>query len=67
VQGAGDTTMAALVASRGGGTSLFEACVVANAAAAIAVSKVGTAAPTRAELHSALPEALALALASEDA
>lgn len=61
VQGAGDTSMAALVACRSAGASLFEACVVANAAAAIAVSKVGTAAPTRAELQAGLAEAVALA------
>ena len=60
VQGAGDTSMAALVLCRAAGASLFEACVVANAAAAVAVSKVGTAAVTRAEVRARLSEALDL-------
>lgn len=64
VQGAGDTSMAALVLCRAAGASLFEACVVANAAASVAVSKVGTAAVTRAELRERLSEALGLV--SED-
>ncbi|MEZ4279476.1 MAG: PfkB family carbohydrate kinase [Myxococcota bacterium] len=54
VQGAGDTSMAALVLCRTAGASLREACVVANAAAGIAVSKLGTAAVTAAELHARL-------------
>jgi D-beta-D-heptose 7-phosphate kinase/D-beta-D-heptose 1-phosphate adenosyltransferase len=61
--------MAALVLCRTAGASLFEACVVANAAAAVAVSKVGTAAVTRAELRARLAEGADLAhltlLASE--
>jgi D-beta-D-heptose 7-phosphate kinase/D-beta-D-heptose 1-phosphate adenosyltransferase len=56
VQGAGDTSMATLVLCRTAGASLREACVVANAAAAVAVSKVGTAAVTRAELRARLAE-----------
>lgn len=61
VQGAGDTSLAALVLCRAAGASLFEACVVANAAAAVAVSKVGTAAVTPSELRARLAEALELA------
>jgi D-beta-D-heptose 7-phosphate kinase/D-beta-D-heptose 1-phosphate adenosyltransferase len=62
VQGAGDTSMAALVLCRTAGASLREACVVANAAAAVAVSKVGTAAVTRGELRAQLAEGPDLAL-----
>ncbi len=62
VQGAGDTSMAALVLCRTAGASLLEACVVANAAAAVAVSKVGTAAVTRSELRARLAEGPDLAL-----
>lgn len=56
VQGAGDTAMAALVSCRVAGASLVEACAIANAAAAVAVSKVGTAAVTRAELEERLAQ-----------
>jgi D-beta-D-heptose 7-phosphate kinase/D-beta-D-heptose 1-phosphate adenosyltransferase len=56
VQGAGDTSMAALVACRAAGASLRRACRVANAAAAVAVSKVGTAAVTRGELADRLTQ-----------
>lgn len=56
VQGAGDTSMAALVLCRAAGASLVEACVVANAAAAVAVAKVGTAAVTPAELRARLSD-----------
>lgn len=56
VQGAGDTAMAALALARAAGASLPDACIVANAAAAIAVSKVGTAAVTRSELAARLAE-----------
>lgn len=56
VQGAGDTSMAALVSCRTAGASLREACVVANAAAGVAISKVGTAAVTAAELRAWLAE-----------
>lgn len=54
VQGAGDTAMAALVLCRVAGAPLADACRVANAAAGIAVSKVGTAAVSRAELAARL-------------
>jgi len=61
VQGAGDTTIAALaLALRAGGT-LFEAAVIANAAAGVVVAKVGTATSSSAELRAALPAALAAA------
>lgn len=59
VQGAGDTAMAALACCRVAGASLFDACVVANAAASVAVGKVGTAAVSRAELAASLDEAFA--------
>jgi len=54
VQGAGDTSMAALALCRAAGASLEDACLVANAAAAVAVSKVGTAAVTGSELRARL-------------
>jgi D-beta-D-heptose 7-phosphate kinase/D-beta-D-heptose 1-phosphate adenosyltransferase len=58
VQGAGDTAIAALaLALRAGGT-LFEAAVIANAAAGVVVGKVGTATASAAELRLALPAAL---------
>lgn len=50
VQGAGDTSIAALTLCRAAGATLLEACIVANAAAAVAVEKVGTAGVTRKEL-----------------
>ncbi len=56
VQGAGDTALAALVACRTAGAPLREACLVANAAAGIAIAKVGTAAVTLAELRAGLAE-----------
>jgi len=59
VQGAGDTAMAALALARGAGASLPGACIVANAAASVAVGKVGTAVVARSELEDALPAALA--------
>ena len=51
VQGAGDTTVAALALARVAGASLAEACIVANAAASVAVTKFGTAAVTSGELR----------------
>ncbi|MEZ4333468.1 MAG: PfkB family carbohydrate kinase [Myxococcota bacterium] len=59
VQGAGDTAMAALAGCRAAGASLFDACLVANAAAGVAVGKLGTAAVSRAELGASLDEAFA--------
>ena len=59
VQGAGDTSMAALALGRAAGASLLEACIVANAAASVVVEKVGTAAVEPDELLGRLPEAIA--------
>ncbi len=61
VQGAGDTTIAALVLARSAGASLHEAAVIANAAAGIVVSKIGTATASPSELLEALPETIAAA------
>lgn len=60
VQGAGDTSIAALGLCRAGGASLLDACIVANAAAAVAVEKIGTAAVRSTELRERLPEILAV-------
>jgi rfaE bifunctional protein kinase chain/domain len=59
VQGAGDTSIAALGLCRAAGASLVDACIVANAAAAVAVEKVGTAAVGRVELRGRLPDIIA--------
>jgi D-beta-D-heptose 7-phosphate kinase/D-beta-D-heptose 1-phosphate adenosyltransferase len=59
VQGAGDTSIASLALCRAAGAELVDACIVANAAAAVAVGKVGTAAVDLEELRRRLPEALA--------
>jgi D-beta-D-heptose 7-phosphate kinase/D-beta-D-heptose 1-phosphate adenosyltransferase len=61
VQGAGDTAIAALALSLQVGASLVEAAVIANAAAAVVVGKVGTATASAEELKELLPEALAAA------
>ena len=55
VQGAGDTAVAALALARVAGASLAEACIVANAAASVAVEKVGTAAVGLEELRDRWP------------
>ena len=61
VQGAGDTTIAALtLALRAGGT-LLEAAVIANAAAGVVVAKVGTATASPDEVRAQLPAAIAAA------
>lgn len=60
VQGAGDTAMASLALARLAGASLVEACIVANAAAAVVVDKVGTAAAMSGELRDRLPEMISL-------
>ena len=65
VQGAGDTSIAVLGLCRAAGASLVEACIVANAAAAIVVEKVGTAAVAPSELRGRLPEMLAAAREEE--
>lgn len=58
VQGAGDTTIAALALARRAGATLREAAVIANAAAGVVVGKAGTATVSRAELRRALPAAI---------
>lgn len=60
VQGAGDTSIVALGLCRAAGMPLEDACIVANAAAAVAVEKVGTAAVGVTELLERLPEILAV-------
>lgn len=61
VQGAGDTTIAALELARASGASLLEAAVIANAAAGVVVGKIGTATVTRDEIREILPAAIAAA------
>jgi len=58
VQGAGDTTIAALVLALRAGASLREAAVIANAAAGTVVGKVGTATATPREIKKLLPRAI---------
>jgi D-beta-D-heptose 7-phosphate kinase/D-beta-D-heptose 1-phosphate adenosyltransferase len=58
VQGAGDTTIAALWLARLAGAELAEAAVIANAAAGVVVGKLGTAAASRDELLAALPRSI---------
>jgi D-beta-D-heptose 7-phosphate kinase/D-beta-D-heptose 1-phosphate adenosyltransferase len=62
VQGAGDTTIAALALALRAGASLFEAAVIANAAAGVVVGKVGTATASADEVREMLPAALDAAL-----
>ncbi|HVP28359.1 MAG TPA: PfkB family carbohydrate kinase [Myxococcota bacterium] len=61
VQGAGDTTIAALVLALRAGASWLEAAVIANAAAGVVVGKTGTATASAEELKAALPAAVAAA------
>jgi D-beta-D-heptose 7-phosphate kinase/D-beta-D-heptose 1-phosphate adenosyltransferase len=56
VSGAGDTVIAVLAAAVGANVPLLEAMRLANHAAGIVVSKVGTATVTRAELAESLVE-----------
>jgi len=58
VQGAGDTTIAALVLALRAGASLLEGAVIANAAAGVVVRKTGTATACPEEVIAALPDAL---------
>lgn len=58
VQGAGDTSIAALTLARIAGASWVEAVVIANAAAGIVVGKVGTATATPEEISGLLPDAV---------
>jgi rfaE bifunctional protein kinase chain/domain len=50
VQGAGDTTMAAIWLARLAGGSLLESALIANAAAGVVVGKIGTASAHRDEV-----------------
>jgi len=61
VQGAGDTSIAALALARCAGASLLEAAVIANAAAGVVVGKSGTATATREEVREGLPAAISAA------
>lgn len=65
VQGAGDTTIAALSLALRAGASLLEAAVIANAAAGVVVSKVGTATASPEEVIEALPACIAAATVSQ--
>lgn len=55
VQGAGDTIIAALSLARQAGANLWEATVIANAAASVVVGKTGTATADRDEIRESLP------------
>jgi D-beta-D-heptose 7-phosphate kinase / D-beta-D-heptose 1-phosphate adenosyltransferase len=57
VSGAGDTALAALAASIVEGRDIEEAVTISNVAAGVAVSKLGTAVVSRAELDAALARA----------
>lgn len=61
VQGAGDTTIAALALALRAGASLLEAAVIANAAAGVVVGKIGTATAAPEEVRERLPAAIAAA------
>lgn len=61
VQGAGDTTIAALSLALRAGGSLLEAAVIANAAAGAVLAKVGTATASLDEVRALLPAAIAAA------
>jgi bifunctional ADP-heptose synthase (sugar kinase/adenylyltransferase) len=67
VQGAGDTSIAALTLTRLAGGTLLEAAVVANAAGGVVVGKVGTATATPEEITALLPDAIAAARATRGA
>ena len=66
VQGAGDTTIAALVLALRAGATLLEAAVIANAAAGVVVRKIGTATASPEEVREVLPEAMEAAQARRD-
>jgi D-beta-D-heptose 7-phosphate kinase/D-beta-D-heptose 1-phosphate adenosyltransferase len=65
VQGAGDTTVAALVLALRAGGTLLEAAVIANAAAGVVVGKSGTATASREEVRELLPAAIEAARVPE--
>jgi D-beta-D-heptose 7-phosphate kinase/D-beta-D-heptose 1-phosphate adenosyltransferase len=67
VQGAGDTTIAALVLALRAGATLLEAAILANAAAGVVVRKIGTATATPDEVREVLPEAIEAASAGRKA
>jgi len=67
VQGAGDTSIAALALGRLAGGTLLEAAVIANTAAGVVVGKVGTATASPEEILALLPRAIAAARASRRA
>lgn len=54
VTGAGDTVISTLTIAKSAGASIFEACYIANAAASIAVSQLGTYAVSVEELTEVL-------------
>jgi D-beta-D-heptose 7-phosphate kinase/D-beta-D-heptose 1-phosphate adenosyltransferase len=56
VTGAGDTVLATLALAVAAGASIREAAVLANAAAGVAVGKLGTATVSPAELLAAVRE-----------
>ena len=58
VQGAGDTAIAVLSLAVRAGANLLEAALLANAAAGVVVSKVGTATATPEEIREQLPAVL---------
>ena len=58
VQGAGDTAIAVLALARLAGARWAEAAILANAAAAVVIGKLGTATATQDEIAALLPEAL---------
>lgn len=61
VQGAGDTSIAALALALRAGATLLEAAVIANAAAGVVVGKVGTATASADEVRELLPATLSAA------
>ncbi len=56
VTGAGDTVISTLTVAKGVGASIYEACCIANIAASIAVSQLGTYAVSMDELSKILSE-----------
>jgi D-beta-D-heptose 7-phosphate kinase/D-beta-D-heptose 1-phosphate adenosyltransferase len=58
VQGAGDTSIAALALALRAGATLLEAAVIANAAAGVVVGKIGTATASADEVRELLPSTL---------
>ena len=67
VSGAGDTVVAALALSLAGGAPLAQAAIIANVAAGLAVSKLGTAQVSLGELADAVRERGSAPFASDGA